>query len=415
MTGRPVESQGSPAIKQIWPVLFAVFVDTLLLMGLLPLLPGLQEGGLSEGTIGLLLGSYSFSGLLLCLPLGLASDRWRPRPIFTIGILGTVLSAGVLALIPSAAGIGLGRVLQGVSSAAVWTSGMVIASEHFGPGRRSLAVASIFSAASLGELAGPVASGFLFERARVSVFFWLAAALAAGLVLFQWVGGGSGAARRPAATLPVPRAGRRQWLALATRGALALVLFVIFTVILLVAPFKFARELGYGPEAIGVAMIGWNVVMIGSQIASGRWEAVRGGRGPLVTGMIVLAGGLVLFGSFKTAAPMLSALYLSAAGVGLASTVATAQISETWERMRPAGTGLGTAFGVANTIWSLGFLSGNLVGGWVLTIVPMQSILISMSLVLIPFLFGVLLASRGRLAGPGAAGFARLPVDPRDS
>jgi MFS family permease len=366
--------------------------------------------------IGLLLAAYSFSGVLLCLPLGLASDRWRPRPIFIFGVLGTCLSAAILAISPSAAGIGFGRLVQGMASAAVWTSGMVIASEYFGPGRRSLAVASIFSAASLGELVSPVASGYLSERAGVATFFWIAAALAAGLALVLLIGKSSeqGAAqeRKPVPS-PQDQVDRR-WAPLASSGALAFALFVAYTIILLAAPFKLARELDFGPAEIGVAFIGWNIVMIGAQIAAGRWAGARGSRGPLTTGLTVLVTGLALFGVFTTQAWMLSALYLSAAGVGLASTIATASISEAWERLRPAGTGLGTAFGVANTIWSLGFLTGNLVGGWVLTFVSMQSMLITMSIVLVPFLLGVLLVSRGRPPERDEAVLAHLPVDQRD-
>jgi len=372
--------------RLVWLVWLAIFLDTLLFTGVLPLLPSLGESEcLSDGGLGIILAAYSFSGLFLCLPFGLASDCWRPRPILIFGIIGVAMGGLIISLAPTPWGIGVGRFMQGMSSAALWTSGMAIASQQAGPGKRAQAIGQIYSAASAGELAGPLLSGFLFERTGITTFFRLVAilgaALAAGAIL---ISKGQVPGERREWPGSVEMQGGRDW-ALWGNAGLFLIIISIFSMMLLFSPLLMFRRFAFGPAAIGLALMGWNLAVFGSQILGGRWADRAGGRLPLMAGLAATGAGLAGLAVAQTAWQFLPALYLVGGGAAITATVVTAQFSTAWERRKPAGTGLGAAFGASNTVWSLGFLIGNGIGGWLVTVVPVETVLWGLGALLVPF------------------------------
>ncbi|GAB4578500.1 MAG: tetracycline resistance MFS efflux pump [Anaerolineales bacterium] len=382
----------------IWLVWLAIFLDTLLYTGVLPLLNEIGESeSLNDGRLGLILAAYSFAGVFACLPFGIINDRWKPRLILVGSVVGISLGGLLVAAYPTPVGISVGRMVQGLSSAALWTSGMAVVSEQAGAARRGQAIARIYSAASAGELAGPVISGFLFERVGAqfgfSPYFWLAAmfggVLTLGLVRHR--GDVAPSSERDPARAGENPAPRREngWTPVVASGALSWLLVTIYASMLLFTPLMLARRLGFGPAEIGLVFMGWNGVMLVSQMVAGKWGDHAGWQRPLWVGLVVLVGGLVGLSVLDGTGWTVGMLYLAAVGIGLGSTVVTAYFSGAWEARRPAGTGLGMAFGVANTIWSLGFLAGNTIGGWLLTHFGMEQIFGGLAGLLAPFWIGV--------------------------
>ncbi len=379
--------------RLVWLVWLAIFLDTLLYTGVLPLLDEIGKAEqLHDGRLGLILAAYSFTGVFACIPFGLASDRWKPRPILVGSVIGISAGGLVVAAFPSPTGIMIGRALQGLASSALWTAGMAVVSEQAGPARRGQAVARIYSAASAGELTGPVVSGFMFERGRwgISPYFGLAAML--GGVLTRGLVRHRRDTASPVAEAPRAEAtspARGGWVPLVANGALSWLLVTIYASMLLFTPLLLARRLGFSPAEIGLTFVGWNLVTLVSQMGVGSWADAVGWRQPLWVGVMVLAVGLAGLAGMQGVGPTLGMLALVSCGIGLASTVVTSHFSGAWEARRPAGTGLGTAFGVANTLWSLGFLTGNAVGGWLLTQWAMEAIFWGLVGLLVPFVAGV--------------------------
>lgn len=375
--------------RVVWLVWLAIFLDTLLYTGVLPLLDEIgRTAALNDGVLGLILAAYSFTGLFACLPFGIVSDRWNPRPILIGSVVGISVGGLVVAAFPHPVGIMAGRALQGLASSALWTAGMAVVSHQAGPERRGQAVARIFSAASAGELAGPVLSGFLFERAGISPFFGLAAVL--GVVIVVGMVPRGGYSSDTAGDRQNDAGGQKKgWVPLIASGALSLLLVTTYASMLLFTPLLLARRLEFGPAEIGVAFVGWNVVALLSQLAVGRWADEVGWQRPLLVGLVGIIGGLMGLARVEGVWLTLGMLCLTALGIGFASTVVTSHFSGAWEARRPAGTGLGTAFGVSNTIWSFGFLIGNAVGGGLLTKFAMEGIFLGMAGLLVPFLIGV--------------------------
>ncbi|NUM45175.1 MAG: MFS transporter [Anaerolineales bacterium] len=377
----------------VWLVWLAIFLDTLLYTGVLPLLDEIgKTEQLHDGRLGLILAAYSFTGVFACVPFGLLSDRWRPRPILIGSVIGISAGGLVVAAFPTPTGIMIGRALQGLASSALWTAGMAVVSEQAGPARRGQAVARIYSAASAGELTGPLVSGFLFEWGRwgISPYFGLAAML--GGVLTRGLVRHRRDIASPVAEVPRVEAtspARGGWVPLVANGALSWLLVTIYASMLLFTPLLLARRLGFSPAEIGLTFVGWNLVTLVSQMGVGGWADAVGWRQPLWVGLLGLAVGLAGLAGMQGVGPTLGMLALVSMGIGFASTVVTSHFSGAWEARRPAGTGLGTAFGVANTLWSLGFLTGNAVGGWLLTQWAMEAIFWGLVGLLVPFVAGV--------------------------
>jgi predicted MFS family arabinose efflux permease len=124
-----------------------------LFAGILPILPDIgATTGLGVEYLGVLVGAYAFSSLFTCLPFGLLSDRRNPRLIFVISLAGLTAGSLFVAVYPTPIGIGIGRLVQGIAGAGVWTAGLAVAGLVAGPAARGRAVAGVFSAATAGDV-----------------------------------------------------------------------------------------------------------------------------------------------------------------------------------------------------------------------------------------------------------------------
>ena len=92
-----------------------------------------QRRGASLDVVGLAVGAYGLSQLLLRLPLGLASDRWgRRKPFIVAGLILTGGSCLILAWAPTPAWLFWGRALAGVAGSG-WVASTVLYASYFEP------------------------------------------------------------------------------------------------------------------------------------------------------------------------------------------------------------------------------------------------------------------------------------------
>jgi MFS family permease len=377
-------------------VRFAILLDTLLYTSLIPLLPQLNvETGLSESVLGLLLGAYPFAGIFACVPFGLLSDRWNPRSPLIFGVGGLAVGSVLIALSPTPLAIGLGRLMHGISASAVWTAGLVTVSALAGPEHRGREVGLAYGVATVGGLLGPLLSGYMSERFGFAALYWVSAVLSIGVTAALMLV--SRRVESPNASRSAPpepeRASVLQPVGLSlllVAVLLPLLVTVIDGVLLLFMPLKLARMWGLTAFAIGVVYGIWSVFLFASQVGSGYWADRFGRRRPLIIGLLILGISLLGLGLTANFGLSLLTLMVTAIGFGIAGTVTTPILTDAWEARRPAGTGLGTAYGVVNTVWSAGFLIGNAGGGWLLTQLDMAPILSGLALLVllsIPALF----------------------------
>ncbi|RHZ59808.1 MFS transporter [Aspergillus thermomutatus] len=154
----------------IFVVAFAVFTDVFLYSVIVPGLPATlgQRVGVPEADqqkwVSVLLLIYG-AGLLIGSPIcGYVADRVTSRKIPLMA--GLVALGGATALLCAARAIALwviGRFVQGVSAAVVWTVGLALLVDTVGDARIGEAMGYVGIGISLGVSLGPILGGVLYN------------------------------------------------------------------------------------------------------------------------------------------------------------------------------------------------------------------------------------------------------------
>ncbi|MDI6101809.1 MFS transporter [Actinoplanes sp. NEAU-A12] len=130
--------------------------------------------GLTFTDAGTLAAASSLTYALMQVPSGYLADRFTPRRLFLIGLLGTNLLAALFAMLESFPLLLIDQALAGVFRALVFTPGMLLMTELFPPGRRATAmglyVVGGFSSNILLSAVGPILVGPLGWRPLFLLF-----------------------------------------------------------------------------------------------------------------------------------------------------------------------------------------------------------------------------------------------------
>jgi len=196
---------GSPGrlSARFWALIGATFLGFLGIGTVLPLIgPHVRHDlGGSDQTVGLVIGSFSFIALASRLISGPLADRRGRKLVFLAGLLSCAVS-GVAYLLPlGIAGAYLGRTLQGLGEACLYTGAAAWVVEVAGIHRSGEALGYLSSGIWGGISVGPAIGQWLgsFERAAV---LQVVAALAAFAIL----------SRVHEEYRPAAPAGRRRWI-----------------------------------------------------------------------------------------------------------------------------------------------------------------------------------------------------------
>jgi MFS family permease len=171
---------------QFWALIGATFLGFLGIGTVLPQLgPHVRyDLGGSDQTVGLVIGVFSFVALGARFFAGPLADRRGRKIAFLVGLFSCALS-GVAYLLPiGLAGPYLGRTLQGLGEACLYTGAATWAVEYAGLDRSSQALGYISSGIWGGISAGPMVGQWLgtFQHAA---FFQMTAALVGFAVVTQ--------------------------------------------------------------------------------------------------------------------------------------------------------------------------------------------------------------------------------------
>ncbi len=170
-----------------------------------PVLPTYaRDLGAPLGMIGLIVGAYGLTQLILRIPIGVWSDRIARRKTFLIGgMLANAAGAATLALAPGAWLLVIGRAVTGVGA-----STFVIASVHlaefFPSGAIARATGAAVGLSAASQVVIMLVGGALADAYAVATTFWVAVGLAllGALILLPL----PDHLRVPAARPPEPRA-----------------------------------------------------------------------------------------------------------------------------------------------------------------------------------------------------------------
>jgi MFS family permease len=153
-------------MRRMFVLMYAlVFVDEIVLLGLVPLLPGYTRTyDLSATEAGALLSAAPLAIVIASIPAGRLSDRLGARRVtLAAGMLIAVSTAGMAAA-PGFAILLLARAAFGLASGTIWSAGLAWIGDSASDARRSAALGTVITAAGVGGMAGPVLCGSLAEN-----------------------------------------------------------------------------------------------------------------------------------------------------------------------------------------------------------------------------------------------------------
>ncbi len=332
-----------------------VFVDAMLFGALAPLVPGYaDEFGLSKAGAGLLVASFGAGALLGGIPGGLAAARLGPKIAVVAGLVLLAFSSFAFAAAEGPWALGPARLVQGFSSTITWAGAFAWLTVATPRERRGELIGTAFGAAVFGAILGPM-FGAVADSVGFAVSF-----TAVGLVAVALAGW---AATRP--TAPPHRAfagavGR----AFADRsfiGGLWLNMLParLFGVLVVLVPLQL-DDGGFTPFAIGAVFLLAGLVETVVNPFLGRFSDRRGRLLPI---SIALAASIVVALAFAAARdpyPVSFLTVLAAITFGAFYTPGMALVSD---RTESAGLSQAIGFGIMNTAWALGNMSGPALAG----------------------------------------------------
>lgn len=135
-----------------------------------------REMGISYEMLGVILGSYGFTQMLLRIPLGIWSDTINKRRRFIVaGVAVSVLSGLGMWLFPSELGLLVFRGLSGVA-AATWVIHTVAFASMFKPDESSKAMGIVNAILNIGQVIAMFAGGLIASCLGQEYTFLVAAA-----------------------------------------------------------------------------------------------------------------------------------------------------------------------------------------------------------------------------------------------
>ncbi|MBM7583251.1 MFS family permease [Caldicoprobacter guelmensis] len=126
--------------------------------------PYAESLGASYRMIGVIVGSYGFTQMLLRIPLGILSDRRGNRKLFIImGVAISLISAAGLWFSTSPLGLLAFRGLSGIAASA-WVAYTVLFPTYFAQQESSKAVGIINSFTTIGQVSATLIGGYMAQR-----------------------------------------------------------------------------------------------------------------------------------------------------------------------------------------------------------------------------------------------------------
>jgi multidrug resistance protein len=365
------EAQASPGKRARLTVFLTILLDLIGFGMILPLLPFYaQELHASPFEIGLLFSSYSLTQLLFAPLLGRLSDRVGRRPVLLASIAGGAASYLLFALAPNYGVLLLARSLSGLA-AANYAIAQAYMADVSAPEERSKAMGLVGAAFGLGFVLGPALGGVLSHTGSGHRIVPLTAAALSTInllmALFSLPESLSPELRRGAAA----RGG--SWLGISDlrtvarggplRGLMVLFFLVMFCFSIMETTLALFCQERFG---FGVRETSWLFVFVGIVLVViqggllGRLIRRFGERSLILSGIVLMALGLVLLPSGSQLGLLLLSLLLLAVGQGVHNPSSLGLLSRLTDERSQGGTiGLSRSFGaLARTL-------GPAVGTWI--------------------------------------------------
>ena len=332
-----------------------VLVDAMLFTALAPLVPGYaEEFGLGKTGAGVLVGAFGAGALFGGVPGGLAAARFGPKRAVVLGLLVLALASFAFALAGGAWTLGLARFVQGFASTTTWAGAFAWLTAATPRARRGELIGTAFGAAVFGAVVGPV-FGAVAEAISIRGTF---AAVGVAALAFAALAQAQPAAPPERRDKGSARRALRDggfvgglWL-----NALPALLFGLLAVLV---PLRL-DDGGYGAVAIGLVFFAAGLVEAAVNPLLGRFSDRRGRLLPIRVALAASTGVALGFAVVSDPVVVMVLTGVAAISFGGFYTPGMALVSD---RAESVGLAQGIGFGIMNSAWAVGNMTGPAAGG----------------------------------------------------
>ena len=332
-----------------------ILVDAMLFGALAPLVPGYaDEFGLSKAGAGLLVGAFGAGALLGGVPGGMAAARFGPKRAVLTGLVLLAVACFAFAAAEGPWTLGLARFLQGFSSTTTWAGALAWLTVA-GPGeRRGELLGTAFSAAVFGAIVGPM-FGAVADEVSIRATFATVGLIA--LALAAWAGTRPAAPAETRQESGVVRALRDPGFV----GGLWLNMLpaLLFGLMVVLVPLRLDAR-GWSTLAIGAVFLAAGLLEAAVNPLLGRFSDRRGRLLPIRVALVASACVAVAFAVARDPVIVTGLTVLAALAFGGFYTPGMALVSD---RAESVGLAQGLGFGIMNTAWAAGNMTGPSAGG----------------------------------------------------
>ena len=159
-------------------VAFAAFVDYFTYGAVLPIIEHSPAHVDGERDVALLLGAYAVGVLFATIIFGYFGDRIGLRRVMITGVTFAACAALCFGTGETLALQLLGRILEGIAAAAMWTAGLAFVAARYA-GSRVATMGLVLTGGTAGALFGPLIGGTLYAVGGYRLPFLVIGALTA--------------------------------------------------------------------------------------------------------------------------------------------------------------------------------------------------------------------------------------------
>jgi MFS transporter, DHA1 family, solute carrier family 18 (vesicular amine transporter), member 1/2 len=362
-------------------VTLATFADLVAYSVCVPVLPDFARRlGASPAQIGLMFGSFGATLLAVSVPMGAVSDRTGRRLPLVLGMLALAGSTLMFAYADSLPTLFAARMIQGAADGVTWVVGFALIADCYGPEDRGRVMGYVMSGTSFGIMVGPSIGGWLYEAGGIALPFQFVSALAlvaaVGLALLRPPTRDRAADPTPVSILTVARVP-----SVALCAAIVVVTSATVAMLEPVLPLFFDRRLGFRPAQVGLLFGVAAVASIVMPLAYGPMIHRWGARQLTLTGLVLAAVWMPVMATASSFPTALAIMVVQWMAIALIVTPSLAYMAEV--TAFAGGDAYGIGYGIYNTAWGVGLLSGPALGGWLFDRIGFATLMTSWAIVVI--------------------------------
>ncbi|MFP6833496.1 MAG: MFS transporter [Porticoccaceae bacterium] len=330
--------------------------------------------------LGLALGIYGLTQAVFQIPLGLLSDKIGRRPVILGGLALFVLGSVVAALSESAMGVIVGRALQGTG--AIASTLMALVTDFTAEQNRTKAMATIGGSIGASFALAMVLGPLIASHFGMSGIFWVTAVLglAGFIIVFTLIPKTISARNNRETQTDIQQIGNL----LRSPELFRLNIGIFFHHLTLMAAFVVVPSILVQQLAVGADQLWWVylcllgggfVAMVPAIIVAEKRNAQK----PFfIAAIIIMMVSMFVLGNTQGSILTFFMLFSYFAAFNLLEAFLPSWLS----KVCPAGN-RGTAMGIYSTCQFLGTFAGGILGGWGLTSLGVDGLLMLLAMLLL--------------------------------